>query len=330
MRLISFFAVALFITTVSCDNDLDVNAEWEEIIVVYGLLDKGDSVHYLRINKAFLPENEDAREVAGRPDSVYFDEGEISVTIDEWRSGTKVRSYNFFMVTRDDKEPGIFPYPDHILYRNNEEFYPDPAAEYVLNIESQKGNGVSAVTRVLDDGNLSNPALLPHGRRELRYFNEHVNFTVQPGRNAIFYDLELKFVYKEFPAGEPAQADTNEIIWSVYNLRRTTGGEVRYSDSWDQFFNFLRGNIPADPSLERRALYVELIPYGGGDELYNYIMVNRPSSSIVQKEPEYTNIESGYGIFSSRRVQNYHLHLHSTFIDSLVNGTQVPDRNFIY
>jgi hypothetical protein len=38
----------------------------------------------------------------------------------------------------------------------------------------------------------------------------------------------------------------------------------------------------------------------GGEELYNFITVNGPSSSIVQTIPEYTNIKGGYGVFSSR------------------------------
>ena len=38
----------------------------------------------------------------------------------------------------------------------------------------------------------------------------------------------------------------------------------------------------------------------GGVELYNFISVNGPSSSIVQSIPEYSNVNGGYGVFSSR------------------------------
>ena len=42
----------------------------------------------------------------------------------------------------------------------------------------------------------------------------------------------------------------------------------------------------------------------GGEELYNFITVNGPSSSIVQNIPEYTNINGGgYGVFSSRAAK---------------------------
>ena len=36
--LVSVFAIIF----TSCDTDFDVNAEWEEVTVVYGLLDAGD------------------------------------------------------------------------------------------------------------------------------------------------------------------------------------------------------------------------------------------------------------------------------------------------
>ena len=38
----------------SCDNDLDIIAEWKDISVVYGILNAQDSVHYVKLNKAFL------------------------------------------------------------------------------------------------------------------------------------------------------------------------------------------------------------------------------------------------------------------------------------
>ena len=39
-RLLSFlFALAVIISIVSCGNDLDVNDDWSDITVVFGLLD---------------------------------------------------------------------------------------------------------------------------------------------------------------------------------------------------------------------------------------------------------------------------------------------------
>ena len=53
----------------------------------------------------------------------------------------------------------------------------------------------------------------------------------------------------------------------------------------------------------------------GGEELYNFIAVNAPSSSIVQNLPEYTNITGGgYGVFSSRCAK-----------EQIVKMSSIPD-----
>ena len=38
----------------SCESDLDINSKWEEVTVVFGLLDQSQEKQYIRINKAFL------------------------------------------------------------------------------------------------------------------------------------------------------------------------------------------------------------------------------------------------------------------------------------
>jgi hypothetical protein len=40
-----------------CSNDVDINANYEQITVVYGLLDPNEDTTYLKINKAFLGED---------------------------------------------------------------------------------------------------------------------------------------------------------------------------------------------------------------------------------------------------------------------------------
>ena len=38
----------------------------------------------------------------------------------------------------------------------------------------------------------------------------------------------------------------------------------------------------------------------GGDELFNYIQINQGAGGLSQNIPDYTNINGGYGVFSSR------------------------------
>ena len=57
MNKLSFVAVLIMaLGFVSCETDIDVNAEPTDITIVYGLLNPNDTTHYLKINKAFIGE----------------------------------------------------------------------------------------------------------------------------------------------------------------------------------------------------------------------------------------------------------------------------------
>ncbi|HJM16760.1 MAG TPA: hypothetical protein QF851_04835, partial [Flavobacteriales bacterium] len=74
---------------ISCETDFNVNAEWEEVTVVFGLLDQTQDKQYIRINKAFLG-NASASDMASVADSLnyipynYSDStGELQVKIEK-------------------------------------------------------------------------------------------------------------------------------------------------------------------------------------------------------------------------------------------------------
>ena len=64
----------------ACESDLDVNAQWEEVTVVYGLLDQSRDQQYIKINKAFLGEA-DALQMASNSDSSNYNPDDLSVTL---------------------------------------------------------------------------------------------------------------------------------------------------------------------------------------------------------------------------------------------------------
>ena len=66
--ILSVFAIVF----TACETDFDTNATWEEVTVVYGLLDASVVTQHVRINKAFLG-NMDALQMAQYADSINFD-----------------------------------------------------------------------------------------------------------------------------------------------------------------------------------------------------------------------------------------------------------------
>ena len=64
------------------------------------------------------------------------------------------------------------------------------------------------------------------------------------------------------------------------------------------------------------------------DELSTYIDLNRPSNSIIQERPAYTNISNGIGIFSCRHTKKYSYNLASYSIDSLLHSKYTGNLGF--
>ena len=48
------YLLLIVIIIIGCDTDFDVNADWKETTVVYGLLDASLDTQYIRINKGYL------------------------------------------------------------------------------------------------------------------------------------------------------------------------------------------------------------------------------------------------------------------------------------
>ena len=54
MKKITSIFLLIIILFSSCESDLDINSEWEEVTVVFGLLDQSKEKQYIRINKSFF------------------------------------------------------------------------------------------------------------------------------------------------------------------------------------------------------------------------------------------------------------------------------------
>ena len=72
------FVISLLIA--SCDNTLDILDDYKETPIVYGLLNKNDTVNYIRLQKGFLGAG-NALLMAQYSDSIYYDTSEVDVHI---------------------------------------------------------------------------------------------------------------------------------------------------------------------------------------------------------------------------------------------------------
>ena len=92
-----FLSILLFLSLIfitSCSTKLDVNAEYKDITVVYGLLNQNDSIHYIKINKAFIGDD-NAYYMAADPKLSNYNPADLDVYMEEWRNGQYITSFSF-------------------------------------------------------------------------------------------------------------------------------------------------------------------------------------------------------------------------------------------
>lgn len=283
---------------ISCETDFDLNAEWQDITVVYGILNQNDSIHYIRIQKAFLGEG-NIMQMALEPDSNLY-QGKLDVIIEEWSNNTLQRTLLFDTITIDNKEPGLFFYPNQLLYYTHAEI--DPAYSYRLKITNpETGKLITSETELVGDFSVVRPV----ARTSINFHvpaNPTRIFAWRPAKNAGRYQMILRFNYLEL------DLDVNDTIskhldWKSPIIKSSSlnlGGDIEIRFSNEIFFSMVENQIPILDNVIRYPKNIELIFHVAANELSTYIDINEPTSSLVQVRPEYTNIENGLGVFSAR------------------------------
>ncbi|MCX6351265.1 MAG: DUF4249 family protein [Bacteroidetes bacterium] len=330
----------------ACKTDFDVNEKWKEIDIVYGLLSSKDSflnnndypydsVQYVRVSKAFLNNNSSALDIAKNPDSLYHKDP-INVVLDEYQIGNPTPSKSFTLEKDISiaKDSGLFAYPSQVLYRTPKGFKLNTQMEYKIRVNNPKtGVNVSAKTKVIA---ATKPGRTLQFRPVFFWSNDDTKdgITWKSAPNARFYDVSYVFHITEYNKQTKLPLKTFDLKWPLLTTQLTNSLDGNEDNSiytsGKEFFNFVARSIPVNDNVIRRfTKKVDLWIEAGGDDIYYYIQVNQPSIGIVQKKPEYTNIENGYGIFSARASTLMSLPMSTETIDSLGTAKLTAKLNFV-
>jgi hypothetical protein len=321
--------IALF---TSCDNDLKIIADWKAVPAVYGILNAQDSVHYIKLNKAFLGQG-DVMMMAQEFDSLHFSVDQVGIRLLEKeeddvpsQNGANWQTRNTYELepTNEFVRPeGVFSSPTQTIYKTtaplNKDFY------YSVEVYRKSNDTIIAQTdglipilsplSVINPNTYSPLVILPNS-----YVPKVQWRSVSGGK---MYELSMRFNYMEFPIS--GESDTLfksiEINYpSIFSIDTDGGDNMDYPLSYDQFLGFIAANIPEDPTVRRLVVGFDSSPIGtgvsikhacldfslsaAGEDLATYLVLNENSNSLVLDRPEYSNIENGVGILSSRTVKS--------------------------
>jgi hypothetical protein len=296
----------------SCDNSLDILDEYKETPIVYGLLNKNDTVHYVRIQKGFLGEG-NALLMAQYADSIYYDTSEVELNVYSVINGQQTDTILLKPNYSKEKEEGLFTDEKHRLYqlflqeRINGSINLKPYfklktdAEYRFELKNKKSGLTSFASTNLVEA-ISQESLFPSAKINLASDYPY-NIKIGSAKNGKVYGLIMRFKYKEKKTGAIEETD-KFIDYYLENIlsTKTDGVEkVTFLIDGASFFSYLKQRIPKDNSVSRPigSVAADFIFTVGTPDLYNYIQVNAPGNT-VNYIPEYTNLSNGKGIFTSR------------------------------
>ncbi len=318
--LILLASVMLF----SCETDIDVNAPYEDITVVYGVVNPADSNHYIKINKAFLGDV-NALDLAADANNFNYTADEIEITVEEVNNSNVIKTFStgagtvVRTVNEIPKDAGVFDNTDNVLYK-----FVEPniniANDYRIKIVNKEtGKEVSSETEIVGTSYIAFPASS----------NSNFKFYIVSGSSGNFFDdtkigittgnsvgrgkATLVFNYIEHyttASMKPSVAKSVEMYLGEEVASSSLGDEsLEWGIAGSTFFTNIQSAV-ALPSEVADFSHRELDNISvkfevSGAELSTYIAVTAPSNTVNQDKPNYTNITNGIGVFSSEGELTY-------------------------
>lgn len=313
-----FLAVfTLLLTFQSCNEDIELTGDFKETAVIYGLLDQADTVHMIKITRAFIgPGN--ALEIAQIPDSSYF--ASVEGTVTEYIGGAVGRIFTLADTIVDNKDPnGTFYAPEQKLYYFKTTTV-NPLrgdAEYQLDLVINDGEiKISGRTKMVDGISNSNISASNQPYRFVDNNGEFIATSIVMSSVGTSYQMNVKLDI-EYTEWEGTSPTVRHAIWGLGEGPVEPGSSKTFTANGSTFYSTLASSCSTNPAVTRRTLNsITAIITGAGEDLVNYMLVNEPSSALAQSKPTYTNLTCStgngvVGIFSSRNTVS----IYKAFID---------------
>jgi len=330
--LVGFCTIALSIS--SCSNELELIDTWEDIPVAYALLNRQDSIHYIRVEKAFLDPERSALDVAQISDSLYYDNAQVEV-----KNLQTEEVYTFERVNATEeglmRNVGIFATEPNVLYRhvfeNGENWV--GGQSYELSVrrgdETEPARATATIVSDMAFVNLPDDLAL-----EWVYDrNTTVNWRIE--QDARLFNMDIIIEIEEINATNPSERETKFLVWEVdRNIERVNDNSpaMFYTIPGERIYRFIADELEPSSTVNRVFKGFQYRVSASGAELEQFINVTSANTGITSSQVilTYTNIENGVGLFgSSNDMISPQLQLESASRDSLRDGIFTKNLNFL-
>ncbi|MEZ4896782.1 MAG: hypothetical protein R2806_08105 [Saprospiraceae bacterium] len=298
--------IILFILLCSCSNELIVETEESRTPVVYGLLDSGDTLHFLRVEAALLAPGQSGP-AAYVADSIHRNMPFFQITIEDESSGqSQVMERVLWTAIPGSARPSA-PLSDY-LYSTAMPVVPEHT--YGIRIVNESGQIARGHTEIVEPFTINQPRAT-----ELLSLNRKLAIRWQTANHAAIDEVSWLLQIKE----QTSSGEKERLI----RIPLGNTSQISINVDGSQFYNDLANRLEVFPGTQRtlESLYLAVVA-GTADyvELQQVLTAGQGITGI-QSIPTYSNIEAGLGILTSRHVSKsgpYQLTEES--LDSLKSG----------
>ncbi len=325
----------------SCSEDFEIAAPYKSVTVVYGLMNMGDTAHYIRIQRAFLDEHKSSLDMAKIPDSNFY--ASLEVHLKEFANGTLLADNILPRVDLNDegykKDSGVFFNAPNYAYKSKRSLVPGNIYRLVVK-NTVSGDVDSAETGIIDNTASAPPQGFVVGQFYDTYSlafpaindNDVFKLTTNIPNNSRIFEGIIRFHWVN-KVGSVQTDDSADWHFATSTWNGIDAG-VQLATTQRSFYYFLRDNIGTAPTNTSRYIdSCDLFVWAGSNDLSNYQLINNTQGGLTadQIKPIYTNMKGTnvLGIFTTRARREHHkASINDPSLDSLMYSPITRPLNF--
>ncbi len=329
LRLFPLLALLL-----SCRDDFNLQAPYQDIPVVYAYLNAEAPIHYVRVERAVQSGGGDAGAAAADPEQLYYGLGAATVTLTNRALNLSVEleriDGNSVELVRED---GVFARNPNVLYRvPQSEVRLAGGQEAVITVQRAGEPDAVAGTTLLQPLTIIRPtttARIDDYRRPLLVAWE-------AGDQAAIFNLRFLFHLREFSTADPSQDRSVDLVYELDARYRPDGenrssGQVRFEVNNESIYQFIGRSLPATEGITRRFDSFDVQVAAAGEEVARLLTLENANAGLTSAQalPRYSNVTNGEGLVTSRTLTTRTgIVLDDASLDSLSNGSYTRNLNF--
>ena len=314
----------------NCKHEVDLYADYKQIPIIYGVLDPQADTNFIKITRAFCAPG-DASQIALNPDSSSFP-GRLDARLTEYLNNEPTREIILDTITRRNKQEGVFYAPAQKLYYTTETLCQNATNQrysYQLTVVFPNGDTLSERCNIVGNTGFKVQSLAFNFSKE--YFGRKREFRFKPAIGGALYEFKLGFTFLEQRTPD-SDSVPRTMYWNLGTYDDNYLSTHMVADCYvieyypEAFYHELTAFIGGDTAIGGLKRYItdypiELTMSACGPKLKQYLHYNDPSHLVTPGDLEFSLIEGGYGVFSSRTTRITDLRLAGTTVPDLLEKT---------